>query len=132
MHPPFLQRTIFLASEKRLEWRCNAISGERYQVEVAVPHSQLQPEPNQQLVYGQTGHVQGCVQPVLNTQLGPTQGLSELGYPAVQQFQSTEDFNYQLQQKVKGIAKLCQGGVTKKTDKTIDLACKGSENWSKK
>ena len=45
---PFQPRTPPSTSEKRLEWRCNALTGERYQVEVAVPHPQLQPKHGEQ------------------------------------------------------------------------------------
>ena len=38
----------------------------------------------------------------------------------------------QLQQQVRGIAKLYEGGVTKKSDRIIDFAKKGSANWAKK
>ena len=42
------------------------------------------------------------------------------------------DFNQQLQNKVKGIVKLYEGGVTKKAVKPIDFAKKGSAKWAKK
>ena len=106
---------------KRLEWRCNPQTGELYQVEVPAPQLSSQPQ----------GHLE---QPQVLPWSGqdPGQGSQRPSQQLQHQHESSGDFEQQLQNKIKGIFKLDEGGVTKKTAKTIDFAKKGSAKWAKK
>ena len=147
---------------KKYEWRCNALTGERWQVEVPVqqqspqmsgPLQQVSAQGAGQLqqqqlapVFGQpqqpqsspwSGHPQpGVAHQSMFPQpdVYPQQQLRhrQQGDEGQQQLHSPGDFNQQLQNKVKGIVKLYEGGVTKKAAKLIDYAKKGSAKWAKK
>ena len=95
------------------EWRCDPQTGNRYQIEVTA--SQKSPYRSSQL---RSPHSPPWTQQEAG--IGP------------QQYQHPEDFNQQLQKQMKGIVKLCEGGVTKKGMKTLDFAKKGSAKWAKK
>ena len=120
-----------------LEWRCDEVTGERFQVEV--PPNRQSPLPNQPLNF-----------PGVNTaQAGigyhhgslPWQSASQpcSGPPLPPQTQAQPHHQGvggqrqgQLQQHLQGIVKLVEGGVTKKPAKTLDFAKKCSAKWAKK
>ena len=144
---------------KKYEWRCNVQTGQRYQVEVTAPqvpgHSagqqQQVAQSAQQLAFSSTTtHPQHSQSLPRNVQYGVQPADSSLGQPLPwsvqqggghqihlqpqlhQQPGSPADFDQQLQSKVKGIVQLCEGGVTRKTAKTLDHAKKCSAKWAKK
>ena len=116
---------------KTYEWRCNPRTGERYQVESSSVHVQasggqfLQP-------HGQQGQLPAL--PWSAPGPAPQQAnlLQQNFHPQPQAQQSPVGFDQQLQNKVSGIVKLCEGEVTKKALKPLDFAKKASAKWAKK
>ena len=137
-------------ARNKLEWRCNPVTGERYQVEIPISH--MSPQPSHQTQYppaANAGHVRQhqhqSVQGQLNTaQLGTSfpaafpVGQGHLHHQVLgshgQQHQHQQEgtFSQQLQDKMKGIARLVEGGVTKMPARPIDFAKKCSAKWAKK
>ena len=132
---------------KYLEWRCNPVTGERHQVEVTsdqhTPHSPTYPHAAAGSM-GQVGPSQQYIPPQQLPQLGPGHQTGRLQPQAQQELPcghaqrhpvgATADgtFNQQLQDKVKGIVRLVESGVTNKPAKTMDFAKKCSAKWAKK
>ena len=123
----------------RFEWRCNAVTGEMYRVEVTIPQqsSQTQGQMQQPQSMPWSGQVPSSIpQP----QQGATPQLAQANHPgnlhqqpgSQMQQQIPGDFDQQLQNKVKGIVQLCEGGITRKASRPLDFAKKGSAKWAKK
>ena len=120
---------------KYFEWRCNPQTGEKYQVEIQSPvqPTQVHGQP-QQVNVPWSGQRPGPQLSGGTAQSGPGHQEHQLlqGGRDQQQLQSPDNFQQQLQNKVKGIVKLYEGEVTKKTTKPIDFAKKCSAKWAKK
>ena len=141
-------------ARSKLEWRCNPETGERYQVEVPMP--QLSPQPANQVQYPPAAVLGYASQPLPSMmhhtpQSGTTPMPAPGSLPATQQGQSHhphgvgshgqqqppqpgqgDSFSQQLQDKMKGIVRLVEGGVTKVSTKPIDYAKKCTAKWAKK
>jgi hypothetical protein len=136
-------------ARSKLEWRCNPETGERYQVEV--PISQLSPQPANQVQYPPAAMLGHASQPLPSmmhntpqpgtTPMPPPASLPTTHHPhgvgSLDQQQHLQpgpggSFSQQLQDKMKGIVRLVEGGVTKVTNKPMDYAKKCPARWAKK
>ena len=145
--------TVPSPARSKFEWRCNPETGERYQVEV--PILQLSPQPANQVQYppaaviGQVSQPlpsmmhhtpQPCTTPVppsapLPTAQGPPHHPHGVAGDDQQHLQPGPggSLSQQLQDKMKGIVRLVEGGVTKVTsNKPMDYAKKCPAKWAKK
>ena len=127
-----------LPETKKYEWRCNPQTGERFQVEVTSqsqsPFPTNQPQHSQSAQPPAYSHQQ--VTPQQNTSGLTTSASAPLhgGQHQGQHQQQGQDITLreQLQDKVKGISRLIDDGVTKKPAKPLDFAKKCPAKWAKK
>ena len=99
-------------------WKCDPLTGERYQVLSSAPGAAPACEDSRQ-----------SPGPPWSSSIGQHQSQVERS----QHHQPSGDLDLELQNQVKGIVKLCGGGgVTKKASKPLDFAQKASAKWAKK
>ena len=100
----------------KYEWRCDPRTGSMYQVQV---HAAAMPQPGQH----QPQAVQSMGTPLFHQEQQPA-------WDQRQQLPS-DSRSQQVQDHVKGIVSLCEGGATKKSMKVIDFAKKCPAKWAK-